>query len=206
MQMRSYITGSEQDRTAFHAQLEYLSRRPGLVVAGSIGRAAIYSQFNWETEPLPLRMSDGSSHAALRDIDVITPRRRIQNNDVTGPHPVGYELGDDWFSQTSNPGLVDTVTPGSTAFWPVNRTLIHPRTRRLDGQRVRTFTVGTMLAFQKMAAAGIEEWRGEPSPRHVAAHDEFEAFADSIRTAHPSEFHPDELYQPFRDATPGNKS
>lgn len=196
--MRSYITGSAEDLANFNAQLEHLYNRPGLVVAGSIGRAAIYSQFNWETEPLPLR-TDDDPDAGLRDIDVITARRPLVEEDFGTPHLVEDGVAD-WFDEYSKrPSLMLSILGRGIQLFPVDAKLLSRRNRQLDGRLVRTFPVGTLLAYQQFVEADMVA-TGYPSLKHGAAHQEFRVFAETIRDTHPDEFHPDELYQPFRDA------
>lgn len=198
--MRSYITGNAEDLVNFNAQLEHLYNRPGLVVAGSIGRAAIYSQFNWETEPLSLRPYDRDDpDAGLRDIDVITARRPLAEEDFGTPHVVEDGVAD-WFDEyAEQPSLMLNILGREIEFFPIDAELLSPRTRQLDGHLVRTFPVGTLLAYQQFVEAYMTA-TGYPSLKHAAAHQEFRVFAETIRTTHPDEFHPDELYQPFRDA------
>ena len=198
--MRSYITGSAEDLANFTAQLEHLYNRPGLVVAGSIGRAAIYSQFKWETQPLPLRPhGEDDPDAGLRDIDVMTARRPLTEEDFGTPHPVEDGVAD-WLDEyAAQPSLMLNILGRRIQLFPIDGRLLKPCTRQLDGRPVRTFPVGTLLAYQQFVEADMTA-TGYFSPKHAASHQEFRVFAETIRGTHPDEFHPDELYQPFRDA------
>lgn len=173
------------------------------MVIGSMGRQAMYSELGWNPAPLALRHMNNADQP-LRDIDIITPRRPVKDEDWCGPHPIDLGLTLDIFDVTDyrSPALYGPRGDEEARRFPLHVEVIKRRRRSLGGAPIGTFLVGTHLLFEQLVAAREAYCHDDQAATaaYTPALEEFARFADSIRETHPNEFLPNELYQPFHDA------
>lgn len=182
--MSSYITGSEADLAAFRSQLETITQDKKTILVGSFGRAAMYAAYGWQVPPLalvPRTQLFGKQH---RDIDVMYLSSFVPNRITrTQPHEVDREMQEFW-----EPGKQPKLRTGNILI-PVDPLVFKPVLRNLLGIPVQTFSVGTQLQFEHLAA--------KDDPKYRRSYAAFQKFAAMVKKKHPQEFLPDSSYEPF---------
>jgi hypothetical protein len=194
------VIGTPEELAATAAQLEAIYKHtPDVVLAGSMGRAAMYDSFGYAgAEPLPIR-SDNQPLTSYRDLDMLFVPEGLYGGVATAhlwhPHIIDTGLGR--YIQRAKDGgcmLYAEVEEGVRAPIPADPALIKPVTRTFLGVSVLTLSVGTQQQVERLVPRTFDQ---DKRRKYDASRATFAAFADSIRETHPEEFLPEELYAPF---------
>lgn len=172
---------------------------PDAVLTGNMGRAAIYSDFNYEEgAPLPLR-DEHSALSGYRDLDFLFMPPSIYGGFSTVQlwHPHAIDVGIGNYIQRGADGsctLFAEIDEGVRV--PVNAdpSVIRPVTRKFLGVSVLTLAVGSQQQVERLMPRRFDRQQRAKYERSAAA---LAVFADSIRNTHPEEFLDDKLYAPF---------
>jgi hypothetical protein len=211
MFMNAFAQCEAAPAAAFADQLQVIfDDYPELTITGSIGRAAIYDNFDAAVAPLDFQKYDWDGEVMLRDIDFIAPvgRPKDQGFYDLGPHHMDYNLyhlfeGAGTAAIVTQPAL-DQHINGVHIHEKLDPAVVAPRERRviIPGQgerRVRTLAVGTQLYLGKAAHQGLEMRDTAKKSQYDAQLATFEAFAKDLQESGtaPDEFLPEAAYEPL---------